>query len=327
MRESILPPEFQFLNGKVHYVQQVTHNEWSSSCPQCGGTIHKGGEFPDRFRMWTNARGKNKVLGWCRHCSCVWFPDSDKPMDPREFERWRQEQLEREERIRKEAEIAIAHLRSERIWEYYNKQLNDWSLSVIQEQWGIDKNGIDYWELGMVADYTVHTKEGDYHSPGITIPLWQQDGGVANVKVRVLNPRTSADRYRSLYKVGGGFLFTAWRGIEHKQCLIVEGEKKAMVCAKNLGYEAMQVVGVPTKTPNLGMLKQLDRFERLVVCLDPDAAVKDEEGRSPLGRMVDALGRERVAVLRLPYKIDDMIVENGLEIKDALRGARQLEAR
>src|SRR5678816_3484565 len=95
MREDSLPTEFAKLTGKVNYIQRVSSYEWSSSCPNCGGVPHKHGEPPDRFRMWTNANGKNKVLGWCRRCGHVWFPDS-KPIDKEEFERWRKEQLETE---------------------------------------------------------------------------------------------------------------------------------------------------------------------------------------------------------------------------------------
>lgn len=326
MRQSSLPIEFQGLSGKVNYVQKINSVEWSSSCPQCGGVPHKHGELPDRFRMWTNASGKNKVMGWCRHCGYTWFPDKDKPLDPQEMEKWRREQLQREERIKAEAEIAIANLRSERLWEKYHAALNEWTNGIIQNEWGISKEWADFWSLGMVADYIVYNKAGEYHSPGITIPLWQQDGNIGNIKVRVLNPQTPNDRYRSVYKIGTPFMFTAFPNEEYKTCFIAEGEKKAMVCAQWLQGK-MQVVGVPTKTPNLEMLAKFDGYDKVIVCLDPDASVVEKNGASPLNRMVNALGKDRVRVLELPDKVDDMIVRHGLDIQDALRYTKKMEAK
>lgn len=323
MRQVTLPVEFQGLQGKVNYVQQVSRIEFSSSCPQCGGVPHKNGEFPDRFRMWTNANGKNKVLGWCRHCSYVWFPDSDKPISKEDIEKWRGEQIRREEERKREAEQALKSLRSERIWERYHMAMTEWSWAVVKE-WGVHEDYAKYWQLGFIPDYTVYRKNQEpYHSPGVSIPVWQSDGSVANVKVRVLNPKETTDRYRSLYKTGTGMPFIAFPELKSDTALVVEGEKKAMVCGQ-WSEQKYQTVGVPTKTPSTQSLSVLDSFGKVIICLDPDARIKPENGTSALRRMIEMVGKERVLVLNLPDKVDDMIVKYGLNINDAMRYAKEV---
>jgi hypothetical protein len=320
MRESTLPVEFSALQSKVHYVVQVSHEEWSSSCPQCGGAPHKSGTYPDRFRMWTNARGKNKVMGWCRRCNYVWFPDNRKPFDPEEFERWRKEQIEIEEQRKKDAERALENLRSEHLWTKYHDMLSVWARDVIHS-WGISDKWADHWRLGFNPDYIVKTKEDVYHSPAITIPVWQLgEKTPANIKLRILNPRTDNDRYRNLYKMGTAKPFYAFNALTSKNVFVVEGEKKAMVVGSRLwelGVRDTQVVGVPTKTPDPECIQQMQRYDRAVICLDPDAS-QDKS----LERLVDLMPCERVAVVELPAKIDDMVVQNDLDIPSVLKYAK-----
>lgn len=318
MRDVSLPQEFLALSGKVSYIQKATSDEYSSSCPQCGGTPHKNGEWPDRFRMFLNAHGKNKILGWCRHCSYVWFPQNAKPISKEEFEFWRKEQLQREEERKRSAERAIALLQSQKIWVQYHAHMNEWTKKLVAE-WGISEKWQEYWQLGLIEDYTVYTKTDEpYHSPAITIPVWHLGGTVSNVKLRVLNPKSQKDRYRSLYKTGEGMPFVAWNRTKFDSCLLVEGEKKAMVTAIHMKRD-MQVIGIPTKTPSQNSLKVLDGFGKVYVCLDPDA------NGAELKRLVDMLGRERVAVAKLPGKIDDLIVDHKLDVGAVVKYAKKME--
>lgn len=171
MKQFDLPIEFQALT--VIHVQRVSSNEYSSECPQCGGEPHRGGELPDRFRMFLNAHGRNKVLGWCRRCGYVWFPNSA-AVSATELEIWRQEQIRQEEERKRSAERAIEILKSEKLWLKYNEMLNQWAKDVIKS-WGIREDWANFWRLGLNPDYVVKSKDGEYHSPAITIPLWQQN--------------------------------------------------------------------------------------------------------------------------------------------------------
>ena len=325
MKLSPLPQAFAALTGKVDYVQRWTQDEWSSSCPQCGGAPHKDGSRPDRFRMWTNATGKNKVMGWCRRCSYVWFPDGDKKLSPAEFEEWRREQV-RVETLKKEAaEKALQLLNSEKIWQKYHEQLFKWDIAVNEvKSWMVPKAYAEYWQIGFAEDFIVYQKDGEpYHSPAISIPVWRPQGKISNVKMRVLNPKSNGDRYRSLYKTGSAKPFVAWRNFESDTVMVVEGEKKCMTTAyqcRKLGVD-IQLYGMPSKTPDEAALRELDGYKEIFLCLDPDASEK-VNGVSALGRMIDILGRERVRVVTLPGKVDDMIIQNGLNIKSALRYAK-----
>lgn len=323
--DTFLPPEFSSLSSKVHFVQKVNSNEWSGSCPNCGGTQHQNGEYPDRFRMWRVSK-YGKPMGWCRSCGYIWFPDRDKPPSPEEFEQWRREQLEIERRRKQEAEKAIALLKSEKIWETYHEKLTQYELAIsTMKSWGIAKDYAGYWKLGFVEDYLVYTKDSEYHSPAISIPIWQKDGSISNIKLRVLNPKTDHDRYRNWYKLGNSKSFVAFRNFKSDECLLVEGEKKAMVAAQALRNKKidMQVVGVPTKTPDEEAIRVTDDFKKVYVCLDPDARIA-EKGISALRRVVEMIGRSRVSVVSLPGKVDDMINQNGLDIADALRYSKNL---
>lgn len=319
MKQFDLPIEFQALT--VIHVQRVSSNEYSSECPQCGGEPHRGGELPDRFRMFLNAHGRNKVLGWCRRCGYVWFPNSA-AVSATELEIWRQEQIRQEEERKRSAERAIEILKSEKLWLKYNEMLNQWAKDVIKS-WGIREDWANFWRLGLNPDYVVKSKDGEYHSPAITIPLWQQNSPTpGNIKLRVLNPKDNGDRYRSLYKTGQTFDFTAFNKLKSDTVVLVEGEKKAMVVAQ-WSEQKYQVVGLPSVTPSTSILAKYARYGKVIVCLDPDAKNEDGKGNSPLKRLVKSLGREVVSV-DLPDKVDDMIIR-GMRFNDALKYAKKLE--
>lgn len=259
----------------------------------------------------------------CRHCGYAWFPDSDRQPSQDDVEKWRKEQLEREYQRKAEAERAIELLKSQKIWEQYHANLERYALaSQTIEEWGIPKEFANAWQLGFIPDYTVYSKQnGEYHSPAITIPVWQPKWEITNVKVRVLNPKSPHDRYRKIYKTGQDAAFWTYPDLESDTCLVVEGEKKAMVCSAHRPT-TMQVVGVPTKTPSPELLAKFAKFKNVIVCLDPDAS-----NDGSLGRMVKTLGKFRTKVLELPDKVDDMIVHHSLDLMDALRYAKQMEVK
>lgn len=313
MRRSILPIEFSPLAGRVGDVYQVSPTEWCSSCPQCGGD--------DRFRMWTNATGRNKVFGWCRQCSYIWSPKKEKPMSPAEFEQWRQEQIKVEEERKRQAEQALKLLHSERIWEFYHLNRGEYGIEFWQKR-GIPKEWQEYWKLGMYGNYAL---SADYHSPAATIPMWHENWEIDNVKLRVLNPRDDTERYRAIYKTGlKPKPFIAFPDLISKSALVVEGEIKAMVCAayKSKDY---QVVGLPSATPDANALTNLKIFDTIYLSLDPDARVGTLGGKNPITpekRIIDIVGSERIRLVHLHDKVDDLILNYGLNIDSAVKVAK-----
>lgn len=175
----------------------------------------------------------------------------------------------------------------------------------------------------MVPDYKVFGKQGEYFSPAITIPMWQQDSPTpGNVKLRVLNPKNSNDRYRNLYKTGKTVPFVAFNKLHSDTVVLVEGEKKAMNVAQ-WSDQKYQVVGLPSVTPNAQLLAEFANYGTIYTCLDPDSRIEDGNGNSPLKRLVSLLGRE-VLNINLLDKVDDMILR-GMRFDSVMRLAKKTE--
>ena len=326
MRYDTLPPEFQQIAHLVSQVVKRTATEWSGTCPQCGGGNHKSGEPSDRFRMWTVSK-IGKPLGWCRRCSYTWFPDKGRQPTDEEKEAWRLEQIRIETERKEAAERALELLNNEKIWEQFYKQNNEWSYKLLEER-GFSKSWIEYLQFGLNTDFTVWTRSNEeweqYHSPALTIPIWSVGNVVNEVKLRVLNPKSTADRYRSWYKTRTTSLYLPMHdmAIENK-AIIIEGEFKSAKVAQTIDTLDYTVVGVQSKKPDAQILKDLAHCEVVYLGLDPDAFEKDKNGESAVEYCTRELGRERVRIIEFPCKVDDGIIEHGLDPMRYIRMARK----
>jgi hypothetical protein len=324
MRTDILPPEFSDLNGKVNYVRErVRGSEWSSSCPNCGGEPHKGGELPDRFRMWVKNKG-GFTFGWCRACGYKWTPRVDFKPDPKQVEEWRLERLAREERIKEEAEQAIKLLTDKHAWQYYYESLLDcneakdmWSQAGIVNPfwWG-------EWQLGYDPQHLFYFDTGsgwqEHTTPTLTIPERDMSGRIINIKHRLLNPFDGV-KYRMEYKTGIEPVFISnlddgKPAKDTKVNIICEGEKKAAVTFITLDMVNIQVYGLP-KSPSDEMLKQIDG--RVIQILDPDV--------SPSPRIAEIYNDRDYRIVRLPEKVDDWILSRGIEKEHLTAVLKQAE--
>jgi len=343
-REAGLPPAFADLQGKVNYVQRVSSNEYSASCPTCGGSPHPSGELPDRFRMWIVSR-YGKPLGWCRACGYIWTPTTERVPDPDELEAWRKEQAEHEARRLAAAERALALLQDGKIWESYHQMLDEYSRSL----WS--KRGVSadfwqaYWQVGYDPAHTFCYEEmdgwHDWVTPTLTIPIWDVDWQCRNVKHRLLKPiehtNGRQDRYRPEKKGLPPMMFVCSPDSPLEGATIVfEGEIKAMVTYSTMDNPNFQAVGIPTKTPSKEQLDRLKDCDPIYLCLDPDAnvpsVVTTKDGkiyRQPpaVKRLAKYLGEERCYMIELPNKVDDLIVNYNLGkewINSVIRMARKM---
>lgn len=323
----LLPSEFQSLSGRINYIRQVSNNEYCSSCPECGGSIHQNGEYPDRFRMWRVSK-HGAPMGWCRKCGHIWLPSSDNPPTKEQLETWRAEQIAVEERRKEEAEQALAMLRSGKLWESYHQMLDDYA----RKTWGA--RGIsgefwpEFWQLGYAPDksFRYHCAEGwlDWTTPTLTIPIWDVGWQCLNIKHRLINESPAGDRYRSERKGLPAGLFVCNPDLPLAgKVMVVEGEIKAMVSYITLDDPDMQIVGVPSATPEYLLLDRLSECEPVYVLLDPDAFNRQTIKRggtspSPVERMVSYLGESRTRIIRTIQKVDDAI-NAGLIDKNGLR--------
>lgn len=310
MRESLLPPEFESLD--VHYVRErIRGKEWSSSCPKCGGEPHKGGDWPDRFRMWP----KSKIgipFGWCRICNFKWTPEREYKSDPMKIEQWRQARIVEEIRIRDEAQRAIELLTNEHHWRDYYDYLD--SHDVAKDTWA--QAGIIYpiywlnWNLGYdpAHHFWYDSGEGwkEHVTPTMTIPVRNLDGKIINIKHRLLNPQPDGTKYRMEYRTNTEPCFiTNFENDQPKYTktiILVEGEKKAGVVFITLDMN-IQVIGLP-KSPSDEMMEGLaSRADRVFQIIDPD--VTDTSRQAAIFK--------NYRVMRPPEKIDDMIINYGLQ--------------
>jgi len=291
-----LPIEFEELRGRVQFVQRKSDSEYCSNCPSCGGSIHENGAWSDRFCMWPVSK-HGIPMGWCRKCSYIWTPSKERVPTKDEVEVWRKERETYHKDQIKFHQEAIEQLNSEKLWEHYHNLLDQRARSMWLQR-GIGISWQDYWRLGINWEYKVN---GAYLSPALSIPIWQADQTVSNIKLRITEPKNKNDRYRQVYKTGSSsLLITKPRMPMNGKCAVFEGEIKAMVMSQWLDT---QVIGLPSSTPQESLLDELIEFEEITVCLDPDTF---DNGQ--LDRVIEILGYKRIKVLKLPMKIDDALM-------------------
>lgn len=322
MQQDFLPAEFQPIAHLVHDVRRKSHNEYSSSCPACGDAGHKSGSLVDRFVMFPISK-YGFPLGFCRRCGYRWTAKGKEP-SKEQLEEWRKNQIEVEKARLEAAQRALELLQNDKMWELFYSQNNEWSKQVFRE-WGIADSWIEYLRLGLMPDYIVKHGDEQYHSPAATIPVWNVGGIVQNIKLRVLNPKDGADRYRNFYAMGSSFLFVPLYDLPLRGAgMIVEGEKKAIVMEQTLNDPSLRVVGLQSKTPSPEIFDQMKDLDPIYIWLDPDAKIKENKSKESAVEYVSRLvGKERARIVDCPIKSDDGIVQWGLEPKKYLLTAKK----
>lgn len=322
-REYPIPSGFEGLTGKVDYVQKKTMSEYSSSCPKCGGNQHQNGDWPDRFRMFTNG----KVRGWCRQCDFNWYPDLEEDWRP-DAEEIAKRAKAAEESLQREIEKAqsvLGEMRHARQWLEYHDQLTP-NARAMWKLRGISETFIDYWQLGFSDTFDLWRKNGEtwenwWQTSTLTIPIWGYDWEVNNIKHRLVNVPPNGPKYKQEKSGIPAAPFICDPDRKNGHLLICEGEIKSMVTFQTIDSATIQVAGIPTVTPSSEMVDSFKEYDPIYICLDPDAYQRpSRDTQSPIERVVNLFGNKTVKVIELPDKIDDLIVD-GLLDKDSLRGA------
>jgi hypothetical protein len=338
MRQSSLHLEFIELEGKVNYVvERIRGKEWSSSCPNCGGSPHQNGALPDRFRMFTKAHSKRGIsIGWCRVCGYKWTSAKDYQPDPARIEEWRKEQITYHEQRKAESETALSHLRDENKWLVYYEALLD--SPQAQGYWvgsGIDSQYYwHYWGLGFDPrhEFWFDTKDGwkQHITETATMAVRNINGEIVNIKHRLLEP-FEGTKYRMEYTTHIEPLCIA--NLDNLVCdfaIICEGEKKNYVGWSLLDNVNVQAYGLPM-TPSEEMLKSL-QFKTAVYIPDPDALEErtNKNGKPlppPANRIMETLKDRDVRILKLTDKLDDWILRTGAskhQFETLLKQARKV---
>jgi len=283
-------------------VQQRGKTEYSAECPRCGGIPHNPHDWPDRFRLFADEHPRV----WCRRCGYFAWVDelgaNAVPPSHEDLERFRREQIAREEARKRSAERALEHLRNEAEWRRFHDQMDDAARAYWRTR-GIPDDWQDYWSLGFRHDLRIRLANGEWaETPAATIPLPDPSGRMLNIKMRLVDPPAGVGRYR--YQLPGQpeplFIANQNEPIQG-HVIAVEGEIKSMVLMIYLGDLKAVIVGMPGTNPSQSALDQLGAAERITLVMDPDS-------REAAHKLAERLGKQRCRLLVASAKIDDAII-------------------
>jgi hypothetical protein len=302
MRDKPLPPDLTKYNLQPDLTYRG-NNEWSASCPQCGGADTSRRDKSDRFRLFA-ATSDHDARVWCRNCGFFEWTGADAELDVAKALKAKAERKRLAEAERQRIKSKIKDLETAAFWKGWHAAMTDLQRDLWRRE-GIIDYAIDYYKLGYCAEYV--TGDG-WKSPSMTIPHWGKDWHIVNVQHRLLEPPRPNDKYRQTAGLPASMFLTEPDEELGGPALIVEGAKKAIVTYTNLGEKPlgrhMLTVGIPSKTPSAKMLEQLKDCEPVYLMLDPDAYFSNG-GIPAVNRVTAKLGRGRVRVVKLAVKPDD----------------------
>lgn len=321
-------------------LRKVAAREYAGACPRCGGKdrLHVNTDRGWFCRRCQGAERWNDAIEWVRFTTGASFIEAitrlggKADITPAEMERMCAEREAAEESRmtaeRAEREAVHAELTARADWRTYADNLDRYpEARALWHERGLSDEWISYYGLGYSPSREFGYGEDRITSPSLTIPYFRPvfcpdpEGGdavtwrVVGLQHRLLADNTPGGKYRPHMRGAGKSLFytdlLARRATG--RVLLVEGEIKAMVTWAALweGYELcyapdLTVIGTAGAAVKGELLAELERAEHIMVCLDPDA----ETEAVKLAKM---LGEERSRVIRLPGKIDDLIVSGVLD--------------
>lgn len=306
--------------GHLPDAQHRTGDEFSSACPQCGGG--RGGNDPsDRFRFWIRPGQASSF--WCRRCGFKGFADDNKPSqapDPERIKELNELAAQRAADEERRLQTKIAKLVDEAYW----RGFHDGMTQAHRQHWrdaGIPDEFQDYWELGFAENKRFMQKDTPFTSPAMSIPYFENGRKPTNIQYRLLSPPNPSDKYRFSYGLRPGLWLAEPDEKPNGRCLLLEGMKKTAVSFIELvakDRQNLSVVGVPSKSPNLDMVRQLDDCEQVLIALDPDA-YHGASGKPSAAQRLGAMLGDRARYVRLPAKADDLFVDYGYSARDFMK--------
>jgi len=280
-------------------LKKVGRDEYAGPCPWCGGE--------DRFHVWE--RGNY----WCRpgpgHCGKEGWVDT---LDGNELTPEQRRLLALEAKQREMERRQEEHDRRLSALERMAKCTDHLSYHR-----ALDWQAIDYWHREGMTNATIDTHKLGYCArcptdrdgrASYTIPVYGRDGStLINIRHRlVMGP--SGDKYRPHLAGLGAQLFNSrYTATPGEFIIITEGEKKSLVLEQE-GLPNVAIMG--KRSFNKEWLKWMEPFATVYVALDPDA----QESARRLAALFSGRGR----VVRLPCKVDDMVVRYGATGNDVM---------
>lgn len=333
MRQTPLPTQLDEFNRQVNYVQKVGALKWTSSCPNCGGEVHSDGKWPDRCVWWAD---EGRPRGACMRCGKIFFPGKHDNlfMSAQELERrrkLREQQWLSEQAEEKRRRERFAQFTTDELWKELHNRLTEehrhwWEAQGIGAYWQ------DFWQLGYTPDKAFKVGDKLYHSPAMTIPIFDLGWEPKNIQYRLLREIPGSGKYRPEIHTPAAFISRPDMTLDVDEVVIVEGSKKAMVVYLYLDYkeEQFQTVGVPSMNSWAGMEQRFENAGRVYVMLDPDSMKRpirapDDWQPYPV-KLCKKIGLKS-RLVELPAKPDDMLLKHGATsdtFREAFRNARRV---
>jgi len=267
--------------------RRKTKDEAGGPCPFC----HLSTE--DGFLVFSHGRY------WCRNCDASgWLDENEsRQLGAEELREIRLRALERkvqeqERRIKRLEEMHECkdHLR-------YHDNLTDRTRRLWYES-NIYDEAIEKFMLGYAHECPTWR-----NSPSLTIPVYDYENQLANIRHRLLEPNGTG-KYRPHQAGLGTQLYNApiLRN-SHERLLVVEGEKK-VICLDQAGFPTVGIMGKST-----WKRRWFEWFDvgNVYIALDPDA----DESAQRLGEIFTRHGFNNVCVCDFPVKPDDFVYECG----------------
>lgn len=297
----MLPPEAKILTGRVRHVVRHSAVHYTSTCPWlcdpgAGGEIHPNGDVPDRLQIWLDP-----PRIWCRKCGQFrWIYQLTGVMPTQqEREEWAESLKKQEEERRVVYEQALLALRQSGRVERYVEQCFER---------GVEKS---YWEpAGISPEWVVNWSLGyDSRRESVTIPYFDAEGKVLDVKHRWLNPPKGFGKYFSEVGYNSNVFRVFPTAPPTEYAIFIEGEKKAMVFATRYMNSDVSIFGLPGIRPSPAIRQFINSFANVLLILDPEVTRGiGEEVKS----LLKGLKPSRLKLLIPRAKIDDAIVRHNL---------------
>jgi hypothetical protein len=216
-----------------------------------------------------------------------------------------------EEARRTELQQAAKHL-------IYHETMKQWAVDMWVGR-GVAEDWQRFWYLGACDDKVIMSKGSEYHTPTLTIPIFDQSYQVLNIKHRLVSPPEKNDKYRPETSGLGTFPpFLAFpdKGYDGKTVYVIEGEIKSMVMATITDDSENQFIGIPGKSHYKKLIENI-KGKNAIVIPDPGAEADAIEFCKATGSRY----------LPVSGKVDDIIIENGYDgdwLKSTSRQARRV---
>lgn len=328
MRQVPLPTELVELSSKVNYVQQKSRNEFSSSCPACGGHVHSDGSLPDRFIILVRSRATGGPLGLCRKCGHKWWPGKESGQAISEETLRLLEQQAEVYRAQTEEQRAakLASFTTQELWLELNRRMREEQRAWWESQ-GVDEKWQNYLKLGY-TDSKAYQSGGELmHSPAYTIPYFHANWEFCTMQYRLVNPDNPKDRYRFEGGLGSTYYMVTPSLPISDVAFVFEGAKKGIVAKRYADYPATHLC-IPSASDwrRSGILEVVKNCSSVYILLDPDTFVRPKDARMnwmPQAVLfAEAVGKA-ARIVELPVKADDGFVQYGMEAEDFLEAVKQ----